>query len=37
MGEDRAQGGRDVGVAADPPQPSVAEAGQLAGEFGDPA
>src|SRR4029077_8905344 len=30
--EDRAQGGCDVGVAADPAQPSVAQAGQLTGE-----
>ena len=32
VGEDRAQGGRDVGVGADAAQPSVAEAGELAGQ-----
>src|SRR5208337_2912609 len=33
-GEDGAQGGRHVGVGVYPPQPPVAEAGQLAGEVG---
>src|SRR5271166_2130481 len=31
-GEDGAQGGRDIGVGADAPQPPVAEAGELAGQ-----
>src|SRR5579859_1003364 len=34
VGEDRAQGGRDVGVGADPAQPAAAEPGQVAGQIG---